>query len=141
MKEVWSIGHSTKPLQEFIETLKFYKINVLVDVRKSPYSKFAPQFNRQILSKALIMNGIKYQWEGNNLGGFGVNLYWKEKIKEISDRCEKERIVIMCSEGDYKKCHRSQNIEPDLKKYEVKMKHILPTGNYVEEKQIHKTLF
>jgi len=135
-KIIYTIGHSTLTNEEFIKLLKGNKIQTLVDVRTVPYSKWTPQFNRQNLSFDLRLQGIKYEWRGNNLGGKGINVNFEGSIDELAERCQNEIIVLMCSEADYKKCHRYQLISPNLEKLGVKVKHITSKGNLIVDKQI-----
>ncbi|MBD3842282.1 MAG: DUF488 domain-containing protein, partial [Campylobacterales bacterium] len=63
-----TVGHSVYPIEEFIKLLNHNKINCIVDVRSSPYSKFASQYNREILSDELRKAGILYLFMGDSLG-------------------------------------------------------------------------
>src|SRR6266516_2473967 len=58
--EVWTVGHSTRPIDELIETLKSFKIALLVDVRSYPGSRRYPQFNKANLADSLEAAGITY---------------------------------------------------------------------------------
>src|SRR5438876_6207663 len=58
---IWTIGHSTRTIDEFISLLKENEINLLVDVRASPGSKRYPQFNREALAESLSAHGIRYE--------------------------------------------------------------------------------
>ncbi|WP_373027523.1 DUF488 family protein, partial [Sulfurimonas sp.] len=51
MKTIYTIGHSIYEIEDFVELLKQNQINTIVDVRSTPYSKFAPQYNRETLKK------------------------------------------------------------------------------------------
>src|SRR5437762_1305460 len=65
---VYTIGHSTRPIQEFIGILEVYGIKVVVDVRKIAKSRHNPQYNEDELRQALNAQGIEYtRLEG--LGG------------------------------------------------------------------------
>src|SRR5207249_4233449 len=59
--EVWTIGHSTHPLEEFIETLRSFDLKLLVDVRSFPGSRRYPHFNKELLKVSLPEAGIEYQ--------------------------------------------------------------------------------
>lgn len=122
---IYTIGHSNRLVKELLERLKTYEIDRLVDIRTKPYSRFYPWFNRNTLSSHLNRAGIAYDFRGNNLGGLGDNVDFDFYIEELVDLCSTERIVIMCSEADYKKCHRHTMIEPELIGRGVKVEHIL----------------
>ena len=61
-KTLWTIGHSTREISDFIDILKFYKITQLVDIRALPGSTKFPQFNNDFLKQELVKNGIQYQY-------------------------------------------------------------------------------
>lgn len=63
-----TIGHSTRPLDEFLALLGEFKIEVLVDIRRFPGSQRFPHFNREALERALPQAGIEYVWL-EDLGG------------------------------------------------------------------------
>ena len=64
-----SIGHSTHPLEGFVGLLRQHRVEVVVDVRTSPFSRFNPQFNRDNLLLGLREAGIRYLFLGEELGG------------------------------------------------------------------------
>jgi uncharacterized protein (DUF488 family) len=69
MSIVYTIGHSAHPYDKFAGNLEQNKIEVLVDVRSSPYSKYCPQFDRELMSRNLQESGMKYLFLGSELGG------------------------------------------------------------------------
>src|ERR1700760_3670835 len=69
MKTIKTIGHSTHPIERFVELLKAGGVERLVDVRSMPWSRRFPQFGRERLAKNLAGGGIAYAWEGEALGG------------------------------------------------------------------------
>ena len=121
---IYTIGHSNRSLDEFVTRLKDYDIERLVDVRTRPYSRFCPWFNKNSLNEQLATFGIVYDFKGDRLGGFGENLDYDGAIAELVELAKTERIAIMCSEADFKKCHRHTMIKPDLVKHSVKVEHI-----------------
>ena len=84
---LYSIGHSNHALETFLELLRQHRIEVLVDARSHPYSKFAPHFDAHSLKQAVIGAGMKYLFMGKELGGRpdgdefydaeGHVLYWR----------------------------------------------------------------
>ena len=115
-KKVFTIGHSNRNMNEFIEILLKYKIKALVDVRRFPKSTRYPHFNKEVLEQALQKIGIKYIWMGENLGGYrngGYEEYMKTEkylggINELIEIIGNSPgpIAIMCSERLWFKCHR-----------------------------------
>jgi len=126
---VMSIGHSTRPIAEFLRLLKAHGVERLVDVRTLPRSYHNPQFNRGQLSPALHSARIHYTYMGG-LGGFrhtsanSVNMGWRnasfrgyadymqtaefwEHLDVLIGLAEQERVAMMCAEAVPWRCHRS----------------------------------
>ena len=66
--EIWTIGHSTLPIESFLDALAVNAIALLVDVRRFPASRRHPQFNREALTQSLAVRGIDYAHD-ETLGG------------------------------------------------------------------------
>lgn len=83
-KILWTIGHSTRPIEEFLALLMAHGIQQLVDVRTVPRSLHNPQFNTDALAKSLAKAGISYQHSAD-LGGLrkpskdSINAGWHNK--------------------------------------------------------------
>ncbi len=129
MKSIYTVGHSTKSLDEFIALLRAYEIEMVVDVRTIPKSRHNPQFNKDTLSEALERHGIRYR-HMTGLGGLrhalkeSVNTAWKnpsfrgyadymqtsefsENVDELVRNSRENQTVIMCAEAVPWRCHRS----------------------------------
>jgi uncharacterized protein (DUF488 family) len=130
LKHLYTIGHSTHPIKEFISILKTYDIKCLVDIRHYPGSRHCPQFKQERLKNSLEKAGIKYL-HMESLGGrrrvdkdSDVNAGWrnaafrgyadymqtkefKEALKDLMSLALKKKIVIMCAEAVPWRCHRS----------------------------------
>ena len=126
---IYTIGHSTHPIDEFIAILKRYGIEQLVDVRTVPKSRHVPQFNSHELAAALDKQGIAYV-HLKSLGGLrhakkdSINTGWRnasfrgyadymstdvfgQGIEQLVDLGKGNRTVIMCAEAVPWRCHRS----------------------------------
>lgn len=131
--KIYTIGHSNIPFNEFLELLKSHEIKKLVDVRSSPYSKYATQFNREELKSSLKNAGINYYYLGHLIGGKpeGKQFYvdgrvdyelieqdksYQEGIHKLMEEASSANTVIMCSEENPTKCHRHKLITPSLTK-------------------------
>ena len=66
---IFTIGHSNHSLERFLKLLSQHDINAVADVRSAPYSRFCPQFNRDVLTATLRASGIGYSYLGRELGG------------------------------------------------------------------------
>jgi uncharacterized protein (DUF488 family) len=110
---IFTIGHSTRSLEEFINILKFYKIELVVDVRRFPSSKKFPWFNKENLEKELNKERIEYI-HYPELGGYrkeGYEAFSKSKefqlaINNLLEKIGEKNAVILCSEIKWWKCHR-----------------------------------
>lgn len=116
MNHIFTIGHSTYSIEDFVNKLLDSKIDLLVDVRSIPYSKRATNFNREVLQQTLTKNSIDYLYRGKNLGGLYENVGFESAIEELVELSTKHNIVLMCSEGDYQKCHRYKALTPEFEK-------------------------
>jgi len=151
--ELWTVGHSTRSLDEFIETLMSFQISLLIDVRSFPGSRRYPQFNKDQLKIALAAAGIDYL-HFPDLGGRrdarpdSLNVVWRNKMfRGYADYIETEefragiarllgvararRTAIMCAEAVWWRCHRSL-ISDYLKVNGVEVTHIMAMGKAVE---------
>ncbi|MCS7315955.1 MAG: DUF488 domain-containing protein [Bryobacterales bacterium] len=110
---IYSIGHSTRKLEELIAVLKHYGIRCLVDIRHFPASRHNPQFNREELERALPAAGIEYRWlvelGGYRSGGYLVHMLTPEFAAGLAEleRLARERpTAFMCAEIKWFQCHR-----------------------------------
>lgn len=130
MEEIYTIGHSTRPISAFINVLKFYRIEVVVDVRHFPHSRHNPQFNREILQEELFKQGIVYKWI-EKLGGYRTGGYKKytktsefeEGMQELIKIAKDRKTAVMCAEILWFKCHR-RYIADIFKRMKWKVYHI-----------------
>jgi len=156
---IFSIGHSDHSFDKFVDLLKKYSVNYLVDVRSSPYSKRIPQFNRELLKVDLKEKGINYVYLGNKLGGrySDPNLLFDNKkvdfekvretglfndgLKEIINLVKQgNRVVFMCAEKEPFDCHRFVLVSRALALNGVEVRHILADGSYVLNEELEKRL-
>lgn len=151
---IWTIGHSNHTFDRFLDLLKDERIEFVVDVRSYPYSRVAPQFNREELYAALSRTGLGYLFLGDELGGRpsrdedydeqGRALYsrmaeappFQAAIARLLSGCRDHRIALLCSEGQPQECHRRLLLGKVLTDRGVQLRHILPTGAIHEEKSV-----
>jgi len=122
---IFTIGYSNKKIDEFITKLKENKIEVLVDVRTHPFSRWNPKFSRPTLETELAKHSIKYLFRGENLGGLGENVNFETTINEVIAVSFVLEACVMCVEGQPEKCHRFTMLTPAFESRGVKVEHIL----------------
>lgn len=160
---IYTIGHSNITQESFIEILKIFKIQLVVDVRSTPYSKYVPYFNRENIDKALKESNIRYIFLGSYIGGkpkdekyyrdgkvdydlIAKTEHYKEGINKIIALNKDCNIVLMCSEEDPNNCHRHNLITQSLVKEGFEVIHIRKNGkiNIIskpDKKDVQNTLF
>jgi uncharacterized protein (DUF488 family) len=126
---IWTIGHSTRPLQEFLQLLTDYRLQAIADVRRFPGSRRHPQFAQTALSATLREQHIAYRWIPA-LGGRrrplpdSANTAWRNTsfrgyadymgtpefssgLDELLEFSGQLRTALMCAEALWWRCHRS----------------------------------
>lgn len=146
---IWTIGHSTLSIEQFIERLRSFEIEVLVDVRSYPGSRRYPHFNRENLAQSLTEAGITYihapdlggrrrarpdslnmSWRNESFRGYADYMETKEfteGIGRLLQTAREHRTAIMCSEAVWWRCHRSM-ISDYLKADGILVNHIMDVG-------------
>lgn len=145
-KIVWTIGHSTHPIEKFISILQSFNIELIADVRTFPGSRKYPQFNKENLEVSLPSSSIRYihlpQLGGRRKARIeSKNTGWKNAafrgyadymdtedfangITALEHLAMQKRVAYMCSESVWWKCHR-RLISDYLKMREWKVVHIM----------------
>ncbi len=103
--KIYSLGTSTRTIEEFIGILKAYGIEVAADVRSFPKSRFL-HFQQAELTRFLSEEGIKYVYLGKELGGYrkeGYDLYmgslpYKRGLKKLEEIAERKTTAFFCAE-------------------------------------------
>jgi len=106
---IYTCGYQGKKKEYILELVKKYDIDILLDVRSTPYSRYNKDFDRENLKNLL---GMKYRWMGNILGGYSK--IEEKDLEGLKILAESKNILIMCMEKDYKKCHRHYEISRRL---------------------------
>ena len=146
-REIFSIGHSNHSLEKFLGLLEEHEIEVLVDVRSHPASRFAPHFNKDELKAAVNSRGVKYLFMGRELGGrpkgdefydedgrveyrlFAKSGTFREGVRRVKDGARRFRVALMCSEEDPTGCHRELLVGRVLREEGLEVRHIRGTGS------------
>ena len=151
---LWTIGHSNHPLEVFLDLLEQHHIEVLVDVRSSPYSGYAAQFNREAIGSALGGRAVAYHFLGDRLGGRtddpqfyddqGHVLYgrvaesagFRQGMARLLEETARRRVAILCGEEDPTDCHRRLLVGRVARERGVRVMHIRGDGRLQDEDQL-----
>ncbi len=126
---VYTIGHSTRPMGEFLEILKAHGVETVADVRTVPRSRHNPQYNRDELPGTLAAAGIAYvhlprlgglhharkdspntAWRNLSFRGYADYMLtgeFEEGLEELLALAGRSRTAVMCAESVPWRCHRS----------------------------------
>jgi len=153
MPTVWTLGHSTRALPEFLELLERFRIEALADVRRFPASRRHPQYAGTALEETLTARGIEYRWLPE-LGGRrkprpdSPHTAWRNAsfrgyadhmdstefgraFDELTELAARRRTAIMCAEALWWRCHRAL-IADALRVRGFEVMHIFDDSNPVE---------
>jgi uncharacterized protein (DUF488 family) len=126
---LYTIGHSTRALEEFLESLQAHSLQALVDIRAFPVSRRMPHFNRELLERSLAAAGIQYVWikalggrrkkirddspnvalrndSFRNYADYMLTKEFEEAAEELVQLARDSRVAYMCAERVYSHCHR-----------------------------------
>ena len=152
--DIYTIGHSNHTWETFSPLLIGNEIELLVDVRSRPVSRFAPFSNRSKFPGLLESIGIDYEFMGGPLGGrptdatmydcngkpnyrkMGSSHEFQDAIDHLLGMASRRRTVILCSEGDPAQCHRRLLLGPPLEEVGCKLIHITRDGDVYSETQL-----
>jgi uncharacterized protein (DUF488 family) len=156
---IHTVGHSDHTTVAFIDLLHSHGITLVVDVRSQPYSRWAHQFNREMLAHDLQDAGIAYRFMGDALGGRPADpdVYdrggerpdyghmermpaYQAGIDRLIGLGRTERVALMCGEGDHRRCHRHLLITQTLLGRGVRVLHVQPDGTAVEGEPVPQQL-
>src|SRR5579862_6262338 len=126
---IWTVGHSTLPIQAFEDLLRPHEIQVIADVRRLPMSRRHPQFNHDALARSLAEVGVRYL-PFQELGGRRAprpntsNTAWRNPafrgyadymetepflaaMERLGTTASRSRTAVMCAEALWWRCHRA----------------------------------
>lgn len=140
--DVWSVGHSNVDIETFVSRIQPHDIEVIVDVRTVPFSRYTPHFNQENLKLYLKKEGIDYQFMGESLGGrppevdyydaeghvlyrpLSKNFRFMRGLEDLCVVAESKRTAMMCSEESPENCHRRLLIGRVLRDQGIDVLHI-----------------
>lgn len=126
---VWTIGHSTRSIEEFLGLLSQYQIGTVADIRRLPGSRKYPQYDQDVLAATLMQHGIAYQWlpllgGRRHAAADSPNTAWRnasfrgyadymstapfaQGLEQLIKLASQSRTALMCAEAVWWRCHRS----------------------------------
>jgi uncharacterized protein (DUF488 family) len=146
MSSFYTLGHSNHDLETWLALVRKHEIEVVVDTRSSPYSKYVPQFDRELIQRSLEEAGIRYLFLGAELGGRPANpTYYDAKgrvlyshlrgdarfqaaIARLEIDIGRSHVALVCGEEDPAHCHRRLLIGRVLTEHGHTMLHIRGDG-------------
>jgi uncharacterized protein (DUF488 family) len=152
---IFTIGHSNRDVNSLLQLLVDNSIQVVVDVRSAPYSRYVPQFNKKEIQAAIVDRGIKYIFMGDSIGGKPAAPHYSDQNGKVdyAKLAESELfqqglnrlikgvqdgwlIALMCAEEDPFKCHRHLLIANELElKRNVPVWHIRSDGSTIRSRK------
>ncbi|HEY0940436.1 MAG TPA: DUF488 domain-containing protein [Steroidobacter sp.] len=142
---IYSVGHSNHPIAYFLELLRGSGVDLLADVRSTPYSRFNPQFRRDSLAAVLGEHGIEYLFLGEELGArskdpscyeegrinyrkLAATDLFQRGIERLLAAAKTHTLAIMCAEKDPLDCHRTILVARELVSRGEPVSHILASS-------------
>jgi hypothetical protein len=156
LNSIYTIGHSNHSSETFLHLLKSHGIQVLIDTRSAPFSRYSPQFNRDSLKAAVQEAGIKYGFYGRHLGGRPDNeafydetgrvvysqvaksFLFNEGMERLTRGLQKFRTALLCSEEDPNICHRRLLVSRVLFEQGIDVYHIRGDGRLESECELQE---
>ena len=153
---VYTIGHSNHTMETFLDLLRGQYIQVLVDTRSSPFSRYAPQFNKDSLKQAVEAAGLKYGFFGRHLGGrpddeslydedgrvvyseVAKTFLFHDGLERLIQGMEKFRVALLCSEENPSICHRRLLVGRVLYEQGFTVHHIRGSGLVQSEADLRR---
>jgi len=131
-KTIFTIGTSTRSLQEFVSLVCSFGISLIIDIRRFPKSSRNPHFNKESLEKNVKPHGLDYIWLGETLGGYrkgGYETYrltteYRKGLKKLEYLGQKKVSTLVCAELLPWRCHRLQ-VSRDLEARGWRVIHII----------------
>jgi uncharacterized protein (DUF488 family) len=155
--ELFTIGYSVHPVEHFVEMINSHGITALCDVRSSPYSRFMPQYNRELLKEEMARHRVAYLYLGAELGPrspdptcyengkvqyrrLAATEIFRQGLNRLRKGMETHRVALMCAEKEPLMCHRMILICRNLAGADIVIRHILEDGSLEDNRDAEKRL-
>lgn len=156
---IFTIGHSTHPIEHFLHLLQSHGVDCVVDVRSIAASRFNPQFNKKALQDSLEKNNIRYMHFDREFGArqsdpsilndagqvdfekIRQSSSFQHGIQRLNEGAQKGyTIALMCAEAEPLDCHRFAMITPALKDSGFEVRHILKDNALTTTEELEEQL-
>lgn len=151
---IYTIGYGGRTISDFIELLRRYRIDCLVDTRSLPYSRFRPDFRKKALQEHMERASIRYWFAGDALGGKRVDAdcivdgkidlqrlaekpAFRAAIEAVAEAARQGQVLaLMCAEQRPENCHRSWMLAPQMEARAIHVAHIDETGALKTQQEV-----
>jgi uncharacterized protein (DUF488 family) len=157
MTGLYTVGHSNHAIEVFVGLLVPHRIDLVVDVRSQPHSRFNPQYNRERLSETLAGVGIEYLFLGAELGArasdpkcyvgdradytlIARTAAFARGIDRTASEALRRTVALLCAEKDPLDCHRAILVCPALAARGFAGRHLLADGSVEETADFERRL-
>ena len=156
---IYTIGHSTQPIESFVDLLQQHEIGFVIDVRSTPYSRRVPHFNREPLRAFLQREGIRYGHMPQEFGArhedpdlldaeqrvdfdrVRASEPFRRGVARLKEGVRQgHRITLMCAEADPFDCHRFTMISYQLVREGFTVQHILRDGQLLDNSVLEQRM-
>ena len=155
---IYTIGYGNRSFKDFVTLLQRYDIKYVVDVRSQPYSRFNPEFSKELFEKQLKQCGIHYVFMGDTLGGrpndstcyvdgkvdyakLREKSFYQGGLERIRAAWEKQLcFALMCAEIKPEECHRGKLIGNTLVEQHMGVAHIDEVDNIKTQEELNLAL-
>lgn len=157
LQYIYTVGHSNHALEIFLGLLQQHAIEVLVDVRSQPYSRYTPHFTAAALKSAIQAAGLHYLYLGKELGGrpdddacydpqgrvrydlVARSLPFQAGIERLLTGIGRYRVALLCAEEDPSGCHRRRLVGRVLRdQHGIEVLHIRGDGSIQPERELRE---
>ncbi len=153
---ILTVGHSNMALREFVELVAGQGIDVLVDTRSNPYSRWVPHFSRESLRDAARGAPVEYRYMGDSLGGkpsdrkfygpdgsvdyaaIAQESFYVAGLERLLELARQRVVCLLCTEEDPIQCHRRLLVGKSLTEQGVTLRHLRKRGVFEDEESVQR---
>ena len=154
--KILTVGHSNMSLREFTELVEGEGVEILVDTRSNPYSRWVPHFARESLRDAARGAPFEYRYMGDSLGGkpsdrkfhrqdgtvdyeaIARQPFYLAGIERVLDLAKERVVCLLCTEEDPIQCHRRLLVGKTLREQGVTLRHLRKRGLFEDEESVQR---